>query len=214
MDNIEILDNDLLVSTSFDYSEQDNFLNNIRENKGFGLRGNIVLTSLFLGTSVLAHANDFNNYQVFDNATKDSIECTQRIGNDISNYVDKINYINKNYFSKYSIIESILSFKSLNNNWDGFDSIPLEVKSASNAILLLDLVGDDLFCSVKDFYPNPNGTITFEWYNEEDEAVFLEVGNATFSYYVTFNSIETNYFNKQVVNEENSKLLSTFIKAI
>lgn len=213
MDNIEILENNLLVD-SFDYSEQDNFANNIRENKGFGLRGNIVLTSLFIGTSALAHTNDFNNYQVFDNTTNDSIECTQKISNDIKTYVDKINYINNNYISKYSIIESILSFKSLNNNWDGYNSIPLEIKSASNAILLLDLIGDDLFCSVKDFYPNPNGTISFEWNNSEDESVFLEVGNTTFSYYVTYNSMETKYFNKQVLNEENSKLLSTFIKAI
>jgi hypothetical protein len=213
MDNIEILENNLLVDI-FDYSEQYNSANNIRENKGFGLRGNIVLTSLFIGTSALAHANDFNNYQVFDNTTNDSIECTQKISNDIKTYVDKINYINNNYISKYSIIESILSFKSLNNNWDGYNSIPLEIKSASNAILLLDLIGDDLFCSVKDFYPNPNGTISFEWNNSEDESVFLEVGNTTFSYYVTYNSMDTKYFNKQVVNEENSKLLSTFIKAI
>lgn len=213
MDNIEILENNLLVDI-FDYSEQYNSANNIRENKGFGLRGNIVLTSLFIGTSALAHANDFNNYQVFDNTTNDSIECTQKISNDIKTYVDKINFINNNYISKYSIIESILSFKSLNNNWDGYNSIPLEIKSASNAILLLDLIGDDLFCSVKDFYPNPNGTISFEWNNSEDESVFLEVGNTTFSYYVTYNSIDTKYFNKQVVNEENSKLLSTFIKAI
>ncbi len=210
MNNIEILNNGLLVN-NFDYSNQNNLLN---KNIEFNLRGNVVLTSLLLSTSVLVNANDFKNYQFFEHPTKDSIECTQRIGSGISSYVNKINYINKNHISKYSIIESILSFKSLNNNWDGFNSIPLEVKSASNAIHLLDLVGADLFCSVKDFYPNPNGTITFEWYNEEDEIVFLEIGNSTFSYYVTFNAIETNYFNKQFINEENSKLLSKFIKAI
>ncbi|MGM8360999.1 hypothetical protein ACSV4D_03680 [Flavobacterium sp. ARAG 55.4] len=213
MDSIEILEDDLLINT-FDYINQDDFSNNVRENKGFGLRGNIVLTSLFIGTSVLAQSNDFNNYKVFDNATKESIECSQKIGNEISNYVDRINFLNKNFNSKYSIIENILSFKSLNNNWDGFNSIPLEIKSASNAIKLLDLIGDDSASSVKDFYPNPNGTITFEWYNEQDETVFLEIGNSTFSYYVEYNSIETKYFNKQIINEENSKLLSTFIKAI
>ncbi len=90
----------------------------------------------------------------------------------------------------------------------------MEIKSASNAIKLLDLIGDDSSSSVKDFYPNPNGTITFEWYNDQNETVFLEVGNSTFSYYVEYNSIETKYFNNQVINEENSKLLSKFIKAI
>lgn len=213
MDNIEILENDVSIN-ALDYMNQYDFSNNVRENKSIGLRGNIVLTSLLIGSSVLAQANDFKNYQVFDNTTKESIECTQKIGNEISNYVDRINHLNKNFNSKYSIIENILSFKSLNNNWDGFNSIPLEIKSASNAIKLLDLIGDDSASSVKDFYPNPNGTITFEWYNNQDETVFLEVGNSTFSYYVEYNSIETKYFNKQVINEENSKLLSTFIKAI
>lgn len=123
-----------------------------------------------------------------------------------NNYV-KNSYIKKNNISKYSIIESISSFKSLND----FKAIPLEVKCTANAILLLDLVGDDIFCSVKDFYPNPNGTITFEWYNKEDESILLEVSNSTFSYYVSFNSIEKKYFNKQVINKENSELLSTFI---
>ena len=213
MDKFELFNNDLLFD-DYETVTTNNSVVNIRDNKSFGLRGNIVLTSLFLGSSILAQANDMNNYQVFDNTTRESIECSERIGNDISSYVNKINYINKNHISKYNIIESILSFKSLNDNWDGFKAIPLEVKCATNAILLLDLVGDDAFCTVKDFYPNPNGTITFEWYNQEDESVFLEVGNNTFSYYVSFNSIETKYFNKQVINEENSELLSTFIKAI
>lgn len=213
MDKFELFNSDLLFD-DYETVTTNNSVINIRDNKSFGLRGNIVLTSLFLGSSILAQANDMNNYQVFDNTTRESIECSERIGNDISSYVNKINYINKNHISKYNIIESILSFKSLNHNWDGFKAIPLEVKCATNAILLLDLVGDDTFCSVKDFYPNPNGTITFEWYNQEDESVFLEVGNNTFSYYVSFNSIETKYFNKQVINEENSELLSTFIKAI
>ncbi len=211
MDNIEILEN---VLVDYDYTNLYDLSNNTRENRGIGLRGNIVLTSLLIGSSVLAQANDFKNYQVFDNTTKESIECSQEIGNEISNYVNRINYLNKNYNSKYSIIENILSFKSLNNNWDGFNSIPLEIKSASNAIKLLDLIGDDSSSSVKDFYPNPNGTITFEWYNDQNETVFLEVGNSTFSYYVEYNSIETKYFNNQVINEENSKLLSKFIKAI
>ena len=131
-----------------------------------------------------------------------------------SNLSEDYEQANKDFNSKYSIIENILAFKSLNNNWDGFNSIPLEIKSASNAIKLLDLIGDDTASSVKDYYPNPNGTITFEWYNDQDETVFLEIGNSTFSYYVEYNSIETKYFNKKIINEENSKLLSTFIKAI
>jgi hypothetical protein len=112
MDNIEILEN---VLVDYDYTNLYDLSNNTRENRVIGLRGNIVLTSLLIGSSVLAQANDFKNYQVFDNTTKESIECSQEIGNEISNYVNRINYLNKNYNSKYSIIENILSFKSLNN---------------------------------------------------------------------------------------------------
>jgi hypothetical protein len=213
MNNLEILESSLLEINS-DYNEDFNFISSNQQGNSYGLRANIVLTTLLLGSTVLAHANDYSNFEVYDDSTNESVKCTQKIGVDISNYVENINFINNYQTSKSSIIENILSFKILNNNWDGHSSIPLEVKSASNAILLLDYIGSDLFCTVKEIYPNPNGTITFEWYNENSEIVFLEVGNSTFSYYVSFNTIETKYYNKQIVNEENSKLLSEFIKAI
>jgi len=68
--------------------------------------------------------------------------------------------------SKYEVIMDILSFKSLHEKWDGFDAIPLEVKSATNSIKLVDYIGEDVFCSITNYYPNPNGTITFEWENK------------------------------------------------
>ena len=50
MDNIEILENDELINV-LDYMDQYDFSNNALENKGIGLRGNIVLTSLLIGSS-------------------------------------------------------------------------------------------------------------------------------------------------------------------
>ncbi len=74
--------------------------------------------------------------------------------------------ISKATHKRYEIIMDILSFKSLHEKWDGFDAIPMEVKSATNAIKLMDYIGENIFCDVTNYYPNPNGTITFEWENK------------------------------------------------
>ena len=107
-----------------------------------------------------------------------------------------------------------MSFKSLNESWDGFDSIPLEVESASNAIELIDLVGEKTFCSIDDYYPNPNGTISLEWENELDEKISVEVGNNSFSYYVDFTGADVKFFNNQNIDFSNAKRLSEFIQVL
>lgn len=210
MNQFELINN--VTITDDDIKLFDAFYEGIQAAKE-GLRGNIVLT-LLVGSSFLARANEQNRYNVCDFENSISVENGKEVSDDISEYIKKISYIEKQNISKYSLIEKILLFKSLENNWDGFAAIPLEIKSATNSILLLDLIGEEVFCMVKDFYPNPNGTISFEWYNQQDESVFLEVGNNTFSYYVALNSVEIQYFNKQIINEENTKLLSMFIKSI
>jgi len=66
---------------------------------------------------------------------------------------------------KNKLIEEISSFKFLEQNWDGYGAIPLEVKTSNNALILIDKIEDIIFCKVDNFYPNPHGTITFEWEN-------------------------------------------------
>lgn len=210
--NFEFLDSPVITDDYISFIED--VYNPTKENKGTGLRANFLLTSLLIGSSLVVNANDFNKNHVYETIACSQIENSKILSEDINTYIEKITHFSKNNINKSHLIENILSFKSLNNNWDGFGAIPLEVKSTTNALMLLDLVGEEVFCSVKDFYPNPNGTITFEWNNEQDESIFLEVGNNTFSYYVSLSSIETKYFNKQNVNEEDTKLLSSFIKSI
>ncbi len=116
--------------------------------------------------------------------------------------------------SKYEVIMDILSFKSLHEKWDGFDAIPLEVRSATNSIKLMDYIGEDVFCSITNYYPNPNGTITFEWENKENEIVSVEVGNDTFTYFVDVAATETKFYNNLPLDIEHTEVLSKYIQAI
>jgi len=115
---------------------------------------------------------------------------------------------------RYEVIMDILSFKSLHESWDGFEAIPVEVKSATNAIKLMDYIGEDVFCNVTNYYPNPNGTITFEWENKDNEVVSVEVGNETFTYFIDLAKTETQFYNNLPLDAEHTQKLSTHIQTI
>jgi hypothetical protein len=135
--------------------------------------------------------------------------------NNIVPYVDYINEsVTKQTITKHDLVRKILAFKSLNNSWDGYGSLPLEIESASNSIRLIDLIGEDIFCTVDKFYPNPNGTITFEWINNQDENIFVEVGNSSFSYFVKLASSQPKYFDNNEISKSSTQLLSEFIQTL
>lgn len=178
------------------------------------LRSNMILTSLLVGSCNIVSANDINNYQFLEQRQSCSIENVQSLDNSISFYLENLEQISGLQISKLSLIENILSFKSLNQNWDGFGAFPLEIKSCANSIALIDRVGENLFCGVKDFWPNPNGTVTFEWKNNNGEKVSAEVGNNNFTFFTTYNNMEPEFFNNLSFNEENIKLLKKAIKSL
>ena len=106
----------------------------------------------------------------------------------------------KQTYSKYKLISEILSFIALKNNWDGFGAIPLEIYSATNVIVLMDLIGEEKFCTLNEMFPNPNGTISLTWNNKSDETISMEIGNETLSYYVALSSKKTLFFNDIKIN--------------
>lgn len=112
------------------------------------------------------------------------------------------------------IIKDIISFKTLTNKWDGYSAMPLEVESATNAISLMYLVGDLFTEKLKDFYPNPNGTISFVWENDSDETISLELGNEQMSYYVQLNSKNVVFQNNIDINAKEASKLSDFINIL
>ena len=121
--------------------------------------------------------------------------------------------IKQNYLKK-ELVSEILSFKSLENNWDGFGTIPLEVESAVNVITLIDLIGENLSCTIGEIFPNPNGTISLIWNNQSNETISIEVGNGSLSFYVALSSHKTLFFNDIKINSEESGKISKFIELL
>lgn len=216
MANIEIIDNERTLEEVQNFSgyafEQSNL------NIAISPRNNVFLTSLLFGASLVSTNDATAKSFKFEISDKNEITTTYRynkaITEDLVKYINNINTISKRNISKHSLLKNILSYKSLTESWDGYGAIPLEIESATNSIQLLDLIGENIFCRVSNFYPNPNGTITFEWENSENEIVSLEVGNNTFSYFVEMASLEIMFFNNKLINATEAKKLSEFIQAI
>jgi len=120
----------------------------------------------------------------------------------------------KQRYSKQELITGILSFIALKNNWDGFGAIPAEVYSASNVISLIDLIGENLLCTVDEVFPNPNGTISLMWNNKSNETISMEIGNETLSYYVALPSKKTLFFNDIKINSKEAERISKFIELL
>ena len=190
--------------------EDYNSIANVSNNRifKFGIVGTVLLC-----TNPNIYANEVK-YNLKEKITIESVHCANDYTNYFDFYIDTVNKIDKINFTKKEIIKNILSFKSLNNNWDGYNAIPLEVESASNAIFLVNELGEQNIGKLDDIYPNTHGTLTFEWINELNEKLFLEVGNDRFSFFVKYNNTTPQFFNDLELNNENIKKLSTFIKSI
>lgn len=133
----------------------------------------------------------------------------------INDYLKDLNniIIKKNY-DKKEILKKIFAFKMLNENWDGYGAYPLEAETAANAIEMLDLIGEELFSGVNDIYPNPNGTLTFEWNNNTGEIFSLEIGNNKVSYFLEMTPEETIYKNNIPVNVSEAEKIAEYIRYI
>jgi hypothetical protein len=179
------------------------------------MRANVFLTAAMLGTASLAQASsDKYNLRISQDYRVESLRSSEIVTSELSAYVNKLKKVSVKKLTKFQIFEEILSFKSLENSWDGYNAKPLGIKCASNAFKLLDSIGESELNKISDFYPNPNGTISFEWENDNDEIVSLEIGKDTFSYYVSFNSVDTKYFNKQKIDSGDISIFQKFILSV
>lgn len=177
-----------------------------------GLKIGLIGTVL-LCTQPNIYANELK-YQIVDSGNKASIDCAREYSDYMDSYITSVSELNKLNYTKKDIIRNILSFKALNNNWDGYHALPLEIDSASNAIFIINEIGEKLAGKIDDFYPNTHGTISFEWINALEEKLHLEIGNESFSFFVKYNSLEPLFFNDQELNSENVSSLADFIKSI
>lgn len=136
----------------------------------------------------------------------DLVECPHL------HFISEFKKIHTARYNKSELFEKIVSFKSLVNNWDGYNAIPLEVKSSSNAIELVSMLNDKDLMQLSDVFPNPNGTVSFEWENDSEEVLSLEIGNNTFSYYIKFSNQAPLFYNDLQINEKEVKKLSEQIR--
>ncbi len=113
------------------------------------------------------------------------------------------------------LTEKILSFKSLQESWDGYGAIPLEIKSATNAIDFINFLSkNNTFINPTDVFPNPHGTISFIWENLYDERLSLEIGNNSLSYYSLFNGSKPEFFNDVELIDTNIDTISRTINSL
>jgi hypothetical protein len=139
---------------------------------------------------------------------------------DLSKTTPKVMFTDKYYerlkggiqkHTKQKLFKEICSFKSLNNNWDGYGAIPLEIESAANAIYLISSLSNYIFESIDKIFPNPHGTISIMWGNSNNETVSLEIGNNDMSYYADISGQETEFFDNIAINDSEIAKLSSFI---
>nr|WP_319401013.1 hypothetical protein [uncultured Carboxylicivirga sp.] len=184
----------------------------------------IPLIKIIAAGAVLISSNQANSEVkenvIVSNQKEDNIELcitdyTNSIESSETDYLAELQYFNAiPNFSKQDIYKKVFSFRTLENNWDGYGAYPLEADSAANALLLYDAIGETKFGKVEEIYPNTNGTITFTWENQYDETINVEVGNKTMSYFVELAGIETTFVNNVEINDKEAKKLSDFIELL
>jgi hypothetical protein len=69
---------------------------------------------------------------------------------------------------KQDLINEFNEFLSWPNNWDGYNSVPLQRENYNNAVKLVKLLSKSAVHKISDHFSNPNGTLTITWENEKN----------------------------------------------
>ena len=110
--------------------------------------------------------------------------------------------------------EQILSFKSLDNNWDGFGAIPINVQCATSALCIINYLEEPELSTIIDIFPNTNGSVCIKWGNNNGERLTLSIGADTFSFYLKKNGFDAEFYDNQDINEVSTSFLVRKIKSI
>ena len=99
----------------------------------------------------------------------------------------------------------VLAIANYRSDWDGYGAIRPLTECLSHA---LDFLSDEQLNVeyLTDIYPNPNGTISLEW-EQGDNEIGLELGNREFSYYVQIGNHHSYNNKKQYVADEIARLV-------
>jgi hypothetical protein len=72
-------------------------------------------------------------------------------------------------------------FKELEQDWDGYGAVPIHEETVRNSVKAIEAFSD--VAQWADKYPNPNGTVSFEWESPLGTA-YLEIGRTKYSFYI------------------------------
>lgn len=94
-----------------------------------------------------------------------------------------------------------MALAKLVDNWDEEGAMRVSTTAIKNVLNLLDhaSIRIDL---LQDIYANPNGTISVEWENDNNEFAGMQIGRKQMSYYVTHHS-GSDYGSYEIISEEN-----------
>ncbi len=109
-----------------------------------------------------------------------------------------------------SLKNKILEFCALKNNWDGYGAIPLLTDIKEKSINFLLLLNSTCLDYVSDIFPNPNGTITFEWENKFEDKISLEIGEKNYSYFIKYHDKQP----KLIDGEDIISDIDVFVEAV
>ena len=180
--------------------------------------------NLIIGTalvvSVLGTDVNWEDNEVLREKIESYIKANSEYEADLQKYVEIAENFNKHVTDeRYQAIlneirATILSYNALANNWDGYGAIPVGINNANLALYLLDFLTPAAIKQMDDCYPESNGTISMQWKNKMQEKVSVNIGASSMSFYVKMSEVETEYYNKVVLNDQNVKLLSQKIESV
>lgn len=184
------------------------------KNSNIKLKNNVLMASIFASTISSTNPNFSNINFCHTEKSNDIASYYHLIENPFQLTLEEYKSIFKYSFTLNDFINEILSFKSLNNNWDGYGAIPTEIRCASQAIQLANRLSEKLLDKISEIFPTPNGTVTIEWENYSGERLVAEIGSETFSYYLKLNSFNPRFFNDVSISNESISELSSNIKKL
>lgn len=168
-----------------------------------------------ISTVVLAGLISTSGYAIGNSSSNKNFNNPEKIAKVDSEhnlYVEYLNsHSNHGLEDSQIIIEQILSFKSLSNNWDGYGAIPTEIKSCSNAIKLIFKLSPSIINKISSVHPSTNGTVSFVWENNDGERVSFEIGDNNYSFYTKLNNLNPLFF-KGLVSDQD--LIATLEKEV
>lgn len=100
--------------------------------------------------------------------------------------------------------DEVRAFANFQDDWDGYGAVRPVAECLNHALEIIRNKSIKLEY-LTDIYPNPNGTLTLEW-EQDDNEIGLEVGSHEFSYFAHFGEHHSYNNRKPYVAEEIEKL--------